>query len=146
MGQGQRVPIAASQQTLVTMSTPNSTLRKNDIVKGFLTRNQTKQVDTHCAKKESFEPFALTFKKFTVREFQNNTRLNIRNVDHKNEWEKRQRMIGYWQDRVVQNHLPPIDIRKKQEMSFLKKETVQRRIKSRKPDFLVNKSIARTSV
>ena len=143
----QRLPIVTNQPTLVTSSTPNITLRKNDIVKSFLTRNQTKQIDTHCYNKESFEPFAQTFKKFTVREFQHNTRLNIRNVDHKNEWEKRQRMIGYWQDRVVQNHLPPIDVRKKQEMSFLKKETIQRKIKARKPaDFSVNKSIAKSSM
>jgi len=31
--------------------------------------------------------------------------------------------MNYWQNEVIQNHLPPIDIKKKQEMEYLKKQT-----------------------
>ena len=52
-------------------------------------------------KETESEPFAQVFRNFTVREFSNNTRMNIRNVDHKQANEKRQRMINYWQSKVV---------------------------------------------
>lgn len=78
----------------------------------------------HCKKhSQEYEPFARSFAKFTLRDFQHNTRLNIKNVDHSQQVEKRRRMIEYWQDNVVACHLPPIDSRKRSEMNYLKKVT-----------------------
>jgi hypothetical protein len=59
------------------------------------------------------EAFAEKFQKFTVRDFQNNTRMNIKNVEYAALKEKRDRAINYWQQNVIVNHLPPVDIRKR---------------------------------
>lgn len=42
------------------------------------------------------ELFAERFSKFSVRDFQNNTRMNINNVNYAAAWEKRDRAIRYW--------------------------------------------------
>lgn len=47
--------------------------------------------------------------------------MNIKNQDYANMRQKRDRAINYWQNQVIQNYLPPIDQRKKQEMHELKK-------------------------
>ena len=49
--------------------------------------------------------------------------MNIKNQDYAAQKEKRYRAMNYWQNEVIQNHLPPIDIKKKQEMEYLKKQT-----------------------
>ena len=67
--------------------------------------------------------FAEKFSQFRVRDLQNNTRMNIRNQDYAKEKEKRDRAKNYWQNNVIQNHLPPIDIKKKLEMDALKRQT-----------------------
>ena len=130
---------------LAQNDTPNSTMSKNEVIRSFLSRNavnsSSNNFDSHCQDGAEYEPFALKFKKFTVRDFQNNTRLNIKNVDHASQWVKRDRMIGYWQDQVIQNHLPPIDTKKQQEMNMLKKMSTQSRFKAKKPEFSVQQSI-----
>lgn len=37
-----------------------------------------------CTADASYEPFAQKFNKFTVRDFHNNTRMNINNVEYAN--------------------------------------------------------------
>ena len=51
--------------------------------------------------------------------------MNIKNVDHANNWAIRDRAIKYWQNNVIQNHLPPIDQAKREEMKLLKQYTTQ---------------------
>ena len=66
------------------------------------------------------ELFAEKMNKFTVRSFQNNTRMNIKNQDYLAQQAKRDRMVSYWQNQVIPNHLPPIDGRKRQELAMIK--------------------------
>jgi hypothetical protein len=61
----------------------------------------------------SEESFAEKFSKFSVRDFQNNTRMNIKNKEYFAQQEKRERMVNYWQNKVLPNHLPPIDVKKR---------------------------------
>ena len=42
------------------------------------------------------EMFAEKFGKFKVREYMNNTRMNIKNQDYANQKQKRDRAIDYW--------------------------------------------------
>jgi len=44
-------------------------------------------------------------------------RLNINNGDYKLFKEKRDRAVKYWKDRVIQDFLPPIDSRKRNEIN-----------------------------
>ena len=54
-------------------------------------------------------------KKFNVRNFQNNTRMNIKNRHYQEQQIKRDRMVNYWQNQVVPNHFPTIDKRLRNE-------------------------------
>lgn len=65
--------------------------------------------------------FAEEFSKFQVRDYQHNTRMNVKNHEYAAQREKRDRAINYWQQNVIPNHLPPIDIKKKLEMQELRK-------------------------
>mmetsp|Transcript_41968 Transcript_41968/g.64259 ORF Transcript_41968/g.64259 Transcript_41968/m.64259 type:complete len:83 (-) Transcript_41968:263-511(-) len=49
--------------------------------------------------------------------------MNIKNQDYAQQKLKRDRALNYWQNHVIQNYLPPIDTKKKQEMVKLKKMT-----------------------
>ena len=42
------------------------------------------------------ELFAEKFQKFRVRDYLNNTRMNIKNVEYANQKDKRDRAINYW--------------------------------------------------
>jgi hypothetical protein len=42
-------------------------------------------------------------------------RLNVNNAEYKQHQEKRERALHYWKDRVIQDFLPPIDHRKRDE-------------------------------
>ena len=42
--------------------------------------------------------------------------MNINNNDYKKLKEKRDRAVKYWKDRVIQEFLPPIDTKKKNEI------------------------------
>lgn len=64
----------------------------------------------------SYEIFAERLNKVTFRDFSNNTRMDIKNVDLKAQQIKRDRAINYWQNNVIQNYLPHIDSRKKSEV------------------------------
>ena len=39
--------------------------------------------------------------------------MNIKNHDYAAQKEKRNRALNYWQNNVIANHLPPIDMKKK---------------------------------
>ena len=54
----------------------------------------TSQISTTSGTGEDL--FAEKFNKVTFRDFQNNTRLNIKNVDLQEKQVKRERMIDYW--------------------------------------------------
>ena len=58
--------------------------------------------------------------------------MNINNVDYASRRDIRERAISYWQNQVVQNHLPPISQRKKHEMQVLKRQTSQSKMNSSK--------------
>ena len=45
-----------------------------------------------------------------------NTRLNVNNFEYAQHKEKRDRALNYWKDRVVQDFLPPIDLRKREDV------------------------------
>ncbi len=60
--------------------------------------------------------FAEKFLKVTFRDYSNNTRMDIKNVDLKNQQIKRDRMLAYWQNNVAENFLPPISDKKKLEI------------------------------
>jgi hypothetical protein len=66
--------------------------------------------------------FAEKFVKVTFRDFTNNTRMDIKNVDLKAQQIKRDRAIAYWQNNVILNFLPPIDVKKKLEVEARKVE------------------------
>ena len=53
--------------------------------------------------------FAEKFNKVTFRDFTNNTRLNINNIEYAEAKVKRDRQINYWKNNVIQNFLPPIN-------------------------------------
>ena len=59
--------------------------------------------------------------------------MNIKNVEYAKQKEKRDRAIDYWQNKVILNHLPPIDIKKKKEMLELKKQTTTQSRGGNKP-------------
>ena len=55
-----------------------------------------------------FLSFAEKFNKVTFRDFQNNTRLNINNIEYAEAKVKRDRQMSYWKNNVINNFLPPI--------------------------------------
>ena len=57
--------------------------------------------------------FAEKFNKVTFRDFTNNTRLNINNIEYAEAKVKRDRQINYWKNNVIQNFLPPINQKKR---------------------------------
>jgi len=69
--------------------------------------------------------------------------MNIKNVDHANNWAIRDRAIKYWQNNVIANHLPTIDQTKREEMKLLKQYTTQssHRRGMDKSDFDFNQSL-----
>ena len=64
--------------------------------------------------------FAEKFLKVTFRDYTNNTRMDIKNVDLKNNQIKRDRMLAYWQNNVAENFLPPISAHKRDEVEMRK--------------------------
>ena len=64
--------------------------------------------------------FAEKFNKVTFRDFSNNTRMDIKNAELKEKQVKRDRAINYWQNNVVQNYLPSIDVRKRLQIEVRK--------------------------
>ncbi len=66
------------------------------------------------------ELFAEKVNKITFRDFANNTRMDIKNVELKQKQIKRDRAINYWQKNVVQNFMPQIDNRKRNEIEARK--------------------------
>ena len=64
--------------------------------------------------------FAEKFNKITFRDFSNNTRMDIKNVEMRAKKIKRDRAINYWQKNVVKNFLPLIDVRKRNEILIRK--------------------------
>jgi len=58
--------------------------------------------------------------KITFRDFSNNTRMDIKNVELKSKQIKRDRAINYWQRNVVQHYLPQVDSRKRIEIQARK--------------------------
>ena len=89
--------------------------------------------------------FAERCNKFSVRDFKNNTRLNINNSNWSAQWEKRDRAMRYWQNNVIQNHLPHIDRNKQIEMQALKRQVSLSQVHKggNKPEFQVSLSIKR---
>jgi len=81
------------------------------------------------------ELFAEKFQKFTVRDFNNNTRMNIKNAEFAQRKIIRDRAIDYWQNNVIQNHLPPIDYKKRAEMQELRRQASIVSRGGNKPDF-----------
>lgn len=49
--------------------------------------------------------------------------MNVNNGDYAKDKEKRDRAINYWKSRVVQDFLPPIDQRKKDEIEERKQQS-----------------------
>ena len=60
----------------------------------------------------SEELFAEKLGQFKVREYKDNTRLNIKNSDYAKQKEKRERAINYWSQNVA-NNSPPTHSEKK---------------------------------
>ena len=50
--------------------------------------------------------------------------MNIRNHSYLNKVEGRERMNKYWQEKVIENHIPKVDTKKRQEMNLMRKATV----------------------
>jgi hypothetical protein len=74
---------------------------------------------TKCSAKHfdetSEDLFAERFQKVTFRDFAANTRMDIKNVDLRNQQIKRDRMIAYWK----QNSLPPLTTPQKSQKRVL---------------------------
>lgn len=70
--------------------------QKQQRVDSFIRRQQSKDREMSTEKLGSEESFAEKFNKFSVRDFQNNTRMNIKNKDYIKQHEKRERMVDYW--------------------------------------------------
>ena len=70
--------------------------------------------NSHISQKDDL--FAEKFIKVTFRDFSNNTRMDIKNVELKANQIKRDRAINYWQNNVIQNFLPQIDSHKRTEV------------------------------
>eukprot|EP00347_Sterkiella_histriomuscorum_P015643 403356248 len=68
-------------------------------------------------KQPAADLFAEKMSKINFREYSNNTRLNINNIDYANQKVKRDRALKYWKSRVISNFLPPIDFRKREELN-----------------------------
>ena len=82
-----------------------------------LTRNSnalnTSHVSDASHRDRGEELFAERFQKVEFRNFQNTTRLNIKNTNWNDQKAKRDRANEYWKNTVIQNHLPPISSNKK---------------------------------
>ena len=96
-------------------------------VKKFINRQQNKLLKDKDMDRELYadlreDSFAERFSKFSVRDFQNNTRMNIKNQDWAVQQHKRDRMVSYWQNQVLPNHLPHVDPRKRQEIIGIKQQ------------------------
>lgn len=105
-------------------------LQKKIIINNFIARqeqklkqrlDQSQMIDLIEGRPEP--SFAEKLNKFQVRDYSNNTRMNVKNHDYAAQKDKRDRMINYWQNNVINNHLPPIDERKRQEMIEIKKHS-----------------------
>lgn len=93
----------------------NST--KKAIVKNFIHRQQVNheshmQMDKNCHACKREELFAERFSKYKLRDYKDNTRMNINNANWSAQQEKRDRMVLYWQNSVLPNQFPPIDTKK----------------------------------
>ena len=99
---------------------------KKQTIRNFIQRQEShfkEKMDMSTACEEAKEEaFAERFMKFKAREYQNNTRMNVRNQEYAALKQKRDRALNYWSNNVLPNHLPPIDQKKRQEMIDLKKQ------------------------
>jgi hypothetical protein len=68
------------------------------------------------------ELFAEKFIKVSFRNYTKNTRMDIKNVDHRKQQVKRDRMLNYWHNNVVENFLPPIDLKRREEVEMRKSQ------------------------
>ncbi len=68
--------------------------------------------------KNNGDLFAERMSRINFREYSDNTRLNINNVNYAGQKEKRDRALKYWKNRVISNFLPPIDARKREELNM----------------------------
>lgn len=64
--------------------------------------------------------------KVSFRDYHNNTRMDIKNVDLKAQQNKRDRMMNYWNQNVAENHFPTIqiDTKKRAEMENIKQDNM----------------------
>ncbi len=71
----------------------------------------------HAKLTDDGQPLLQRFINFQFREIDTyNTRLNVNNFEYAQHKEKRDRALNYWKDRVVQDFLPPIDMRKREDI------------------------------
>ena len=70
------------------------------------------QMDKNCYACKREELFAERFSKYKLRDYKDNTRMNIKNANWSAQQEKRDRMVLYWQNSVLPNQFPPIDTKK----------------------------------
>lgn len=61
--------------------------------------------------------FAERFSKMSFRNYSNNTRLDIKGIELKQNKIKRDRAQAYWYNTVLPNHLPSINLRKQDEIA-----------------------------
>lgn len=94
--------------TRIQQSRRESTrIEKQKTVTRFIERQQTKirEKQEQTKLRETIEGkaslFAEEFNKFKVRDYSNNTRMNIKNQDYANMRAKRDRAINYWQNQVI---------------------------------------------
>lgn len=64
-------------------------------------RQTTMQAMLNNSTANSDDLFAEKFVKVTFRDFSNNTRMDIKNVDLKNKQIKRDRAMQYWKNNVI---------------------------------------------
>lgn len=87
--------------------------------------------------------FAEQFNKVAFRDFQNNTRLNIKNANYQEAKIKRERQINYWKNNVIHNFLPPITEKNKERQSQPKRKIY---INSRDPQDQLRKVVEQLGV
>ena len=97
------LPTSPINETSLLSSMPpfrtNKESTKTLIIQSFIHRNTKRHNEESVIlslHENDQKPFAERFAKFTVREFKNNTRMNIKNIDYANQRKKRERAISYW--------------------------------------------------
>lgn len=143
---GSITPKSESKHKIVQKFLDRNTSSMNVVqdAKGrFGSTSHRKKVSSMNVREDTYQPFAQRFQNFTVRDFRNNTRMNIKNVDYSQAQEKRDRAINYWQNQVIQNHLPPISKQKQEELQALRRMSTRHELVSRKPEFQISMGVRR---